>query len=160
MYLRRQTQVTFLRGFKKTLWGILLLFFYAPVGSAQGPLAGGYTPDFKANLGYSYVSAAIPSQTRLTMTGINGGWTADLRPRLGVELDLGYVRNFAAYGTNHSASLFTYMGGPVFHPMQGRRLDMFVHGLIGAALESGVNFAPNGDLLHGYVNKMAWAVGG
>lgn len=146
---------------KKMLWiGLLLFAIWVPVGNAQGPIAGGYTPDFKANLGISYTSAAIPSQGNLGMTGIDGGWTADLKPLIGLEVDAGYARNFNAYGSQHTASLITYMGGPVVHPIRGRRLNVFVHALVGGAYESGVNYDPNGDLLHGYVNKAAWALGG
>lgn len=152
----------FLRKFKKTSWAslLLLLFIHVPVGKAQGPIAGGYTPEFSANLGYSYTSASIPSQTRLPMTGVTGGWTAELKPHFGVEIEGSFLRNYHAYGTQYAANLITYMGGPVFHPMRGRRLDIYVHGLLGGAMETGVNYDPNGNLLHGYVNKTAWEVGG
>lgn len=153
--------MTSLPKLKKALWTSLLVFFICvQVAIAQGPIAGGYTPDFKANLGYSYTSAAIPSQGRLGMMGIDGGWTADLKPRFGLEIEAGYARNFDAFGSQHSASLITYMGGPVFHPMRGKRLNVFVHALVGGAYESGVNYDPDGNLLHGYVNKTAWAAGG
>jgi hypothetical protein len=153
--------VTHLLKLRKTIWASLVLaLFYAPIAVAQVPITAGYTPEFKANLGYSYVNAGVPSQSHLAMTGVDGGYTMDLKPRFGLEIDLGYVRNFHAYGTDHSASIFSYMGGPVFHAVRGRRLDASVHALLGAALESGVNFGPNGELLHGYVNKFAWAAGG
>ncbi len=123
----------------------LLALCSAPLCLGQTPIASGSMANFDAHLGYSFTNVPIPSQARLNMTGLDGGFTAEIKPRWGLELDLSYVRNFNAYNTDHAASMFTYMSGPVFYAMRVRRLQVYVHGMLGGALESGVNFDPNGN---------------
>ncbi len=137
----------------------VLFFLLAPRGTAQAPLAAGISSEYKASVGYSYTNVPIPSQSRLNMNGIDGGLTVGIKPWIGVELDLGFTFVPNAFNTQHSAKLFTYMGGPVVYLHRGRRLEVYAHGLLGAAYESGVNYDTDGDLLHGYVNKLAWAAG-
>jgi hypothetical protein len=145
----------------KVIWASLIYCsLFVSRGAAQAPIAAGLSSEYKASVGYSYTNVPIPSQSRLNMNGVDGGLTVGIKPWIGVELDLGFTFVPNAFDTQRSAKLFTYMGGPVAYLHRGRRLEVYAHGLIGAAYESGVNFNADGDLLHGYVNKLAWAAGG
>ncbi len=145
----------------KAVWASVILFFLlVPGAAAQAPIAAGISSEYKASVGYSYTNVPIPSQSSLNMNGVDGGLTVGIRPWIGVELDLGFTFVPNALSTQRSAKLFTYMGGPVVYLHRGRRLEVYAHGLLRAAYESGVNYDTSGDLLHGYVNKLAWAAGG
>jgi opacity protein-like surface antigen len=146
---------------KKSAGATAILFLlFAPRAASQAPIAAGMSSEYKASVGYSYTNVPIPSQSSLKMNGIDGGLTVGIKPWIGVELDLGFTFIPDALSTQRSAKLFTYMGGPVVYLHRGRRLLIYAHGLVGAAYESGVNYSTDGDLLHGYVNKLAWAAGG
>lgn len=140
--------------------GGILFILLAPKATAQAPIAAGISSEYKASVGYSFTNVPIPSQSSLNMNGINGGLTVGIKPWIGVELDLGFTFVPNAFSSQRSAKLFTYMGGPVVYLHRGRRLEVYAHGLMGAAYESGVNFTADGDVLHGYVNKFAWSAGG
>jgi len=137
----------------------LLTILISPVAHAQGPIVAGLAPSLEAGLGYSYVDAGVPSQSKLGMNGILLSGDADFSRRFGVALDLGYARTWNAYNSGHSADLLTYMGGPVFYPVRKRNLNVFAHVLLGGARETGVNFESNGQIVLGYANRFAWGGG-
>jgi opacity protein-like surface antigen len=153
--------VQFLLTSMKTFRTILaLISFSALYAHAQTPIAAGYSPAFKVSGGYSYASVAVPSLGRVNMQGAEVGLEAEIKPRVGIGLNLSYNRASNAFDTGHLADLMTYMGGPIVYLNKGKKFDFYVHGLLGAARETGVNFDPNGQILLGYVNKFAWAAGG
>jgi hypothetical protein len=76
-----------------------------------------------------------------------------------VKVDLGYARNFNAFGTGPTADVLTYMAGPVFYPLWKRKMNVYTHVLVGAARETGVNFDSSGQIVRGFVNRFAWAGG-
>ena len=137
--------------------GLLLL---VPQSSAQAPTAAGYSPVINIGAGYSYANVPVPSRGSLNMSGIAVTGSLDLSARIGLEVDVSYVRSQNVFGTSHSADLFTYMGGPVFYLRRAKHLNIYCHALLGAARETGVNFNNTGGLLSGYVNRFAWAAGG
>ncbi len=139
---------------------LLVILAMAPVARAQGPVVAGMAPVFEAGVGYSYVDAGIPSESKLGMNGVNLIGTADFSRHFGINLDLGYARNFDAFNSGHSADLLTYMAGPVFYPVRKRNMNVYAHLLLGAARETGVNFENNGQIVLGYANRFAWAGGG
>jgi len=138
---------------------VLLTILIAPVAHAQGPIVAGLAPSLEAGVGYSYVDASVPSQSKLGMNGVLLSGDADFSRRFGVALDLGYSRTWNAYNSGHSADLLTYMGGPVFYPIRKRNLNVFAHVLLGGARETGVNFESNGQIVLGYTNRFAWGGG-
>ncbi len=141
----------------------LSLLFYAlfAISSyAQEPIAAGYSPVIKVSGGYSYVNLGVPDRSRLNLDGVEAGVTVDFRSRFGIELDGSYTRGTNVYGSGHVVDLLTYMGGPIFYPIQTKKLNVYVHGLFGGARETGVNYNSEGEILLGYVGKFAWAVGG
>lgn len=136
-----------------------LVLLFAPVAFAQGPVFAGVAPSYEAGIGYAYVDAGVPSETRLAMNGIDLLGTADFNRRFGIHLDLGYARNFNAFSSNHTADLLTYMAGPVFYPLRKRNFTVYTHVLFGGARETGVNFEPDGQIVTGFVNRFAWDAG-
>jgi opacity protein-like surface antigen len=139
---------------------LLLVILVVPAAHAQAPLVAGIAPVLEAGAGYTYTDASLPEESKLAMNGIQIVGDADFTRRLGVQLDLGYSRNFDAYNSGHSADMLTYMAGPVFYPLRTRRLNVFTHLLLGGARETGVNFESNGQIITGYANRFAWAGGG
>lgn len=144
----------------RTILKILLLaILVLPAAHGQGPVVAGIAPVLEAGVGYSYVDAGVPSESRMGMNGINLIGNADISRRFGVKLDVGYARNFNAYQSGHSADLLTYMAGPVFYPIRKRNMNVYAHLLLGGARETGVNFESNGQIVLGYANQFAWAGG-
>jgi len=144
----------------RTILKILLLaILVLPAAHGQGPVVAGIAPVLEAGVGYSYVDAGVPSESRMGMNGINLIGNADISRRFGVNLDLGYARNFNAYQSGHSADLLTYMAGPVFYPIRKRNMNLYTHLLLGGARETGVNFESNGQIVLGYANRFAWSGG-
>jgi opacity protein-like surface antigen len=96
----------------------------------------------------------------MAMNGVLVSGNADFHPHWGVKLELGYSRNFDAFQTGRTADMVTYMGGPVFYPLRRRGYNVYAELLLGGARETGVNFEADGTLVHGFVNRFAWAGGG
>jgi opacity protein-like surface antigen len=144
---------------KTILKMLLLVILVVPAAQAQGPLVAGIAPVLEAGAGYTYIDAGVPGESKLAMNGIQAVGNADFSRRFGVQLDLGYSRNFDAYHSGHSADLVTYMAGPVFYPLRTRRWNVSTHILLGGARETGVNFEPDGQIITGFANRFAWAFG-
>ncbi|MGB7493471.1 MAG: outer membrane beta-barrel protein [Candidatus Acidiferrum sp.] len=145
---------------KTTIKLLLLVILVVPVARGQNPLVAGVAPTFEVGGGYSYVNTSVPSESRLGMNGAFLTGNADFTRWFGIAADLGYVRNPDAFSARHSADILTYMAGPVFYPVRKRNMNVYTRVLLGGARETGVNFEHDGDLLLGYTNKFAWAVGG
>ncbi|MGB7846646.1 MAG: outer membrane beta-barrel protein [Candidatus Acidiferrum sp.] len=137
----------------------LLVLLFAPAAYGQRALFAGAGPLMEVGLGYSNVEGNIPSQSRLGMNGAQAIFNADFHPRVGVKVDMGYVRNFNAFGSGRTADILTYMAGPVFYPVWKRRMNVYTHVLLGGARETGVNFQSNGEIVRGFANRVAWAGG-
>jgi opacity protein-like surface antigen len=144
---------------KTILKTLLLVLLVAQVAYAQGPVVAGIAPVLEAGVGYSYVDAGVPSQSRLGMNGIQLVGNADISRRFGVAAELGYARSFDAYSSGRSADIMTYMAGPVFYAVRKQKVNVFAHVLLGAARETGINYEPNGQIVLGYTNRFAWAGG-
>jgi opacity protein-like surface antigen len=139
---------------------LLLTILLAPVVRAQGPVVAGIAPVLEAGIGYTYVDAGIPSQSKIGMNGIQLVGNADINRHFGVAAEVGYARNFNVLDSGRTADILTYMAGPVFYPIRKRNMNVYTHLLLGAARETGVNFESNGQILLGYTNRFAWAAGG
>jgi len=138
---------------------VLLLMLFSPLACAQSPVMAGVAPVLEAGIGYSYVDGSVPGESGLGMNGVQALGNADFSRRFGIALNLGYARNFNAFGSGHTADLLTYMAGPVFYPVRKRNLNVYTQLLLGGARETGVNFESNGQIVLGYVNRFAWAGG-
>jgi len=138
----------------------LLLLWMVPGAQGQEPVTGGIAPAMEGGIGFSYTQSNVPSQGQFNMNGVQVVLNADLQQHFGLKLDVGYSRSFDAFSTGHSADLLTYMAGPVFCPVRGRKMHVYAELLVGAARQTGVNFENNGQMVLGFVNKFAWAGGG
>ncbi len=144
----------------RTILKVLVLAVVAvPAVHAQRPIMAGAAPVLEAGFGYSYVNANVPSESTLGMNGVQVMANADFRRWFGLKLDVGYGRNFNAFGSGRSADMLTYLAGPVFYPVRKRNMNVYAHVLLGGARETGANFESDGQILVGYVNKFAWAGG-
>jgi opacity protein-like surface antigen len=147
----------------RTLLRLLLLLLALAIGSgvrAQGPIFAGVAPVLEGGIGYTYMRSDIPSEGTLPINGILLSGNADFSRRFGIKAELGYSRNFDAFNSGRTADLATYMGGPVFYPIRHRHYNVYTEALFGGARETGVNTAPNGVTILGFVNRFAWAFGG
>ena len=148
----------------KTLLRLSLLLLALAIGGsgvrAQGPVFAGVAPVLEGGIGYTYMRSDIPSEGTLPINGVLLSGNADFTRRFGVKAELGYSRNFDAFNSGRTADLATYMGGPVFYPIRTRRYNVYTEALFGGARETGVNIAPNGVTILGFVNRFAWAFGG
>lgn len=122
--------------------------------------AAGYGPTYDVSLGYSYLSSYIPSSGQANLYGLEATGHADFLPHWGVAVDAGYVRTSNVLDTGHSGYTLTFLGGPVFYPIDRGRTKAFLHALIGAGLvDSAVPLSGNQEL-HGWVERPAYALGG
>lgn len=139
---------------------LVLGILVAPLAHGQDALRAAAGPVVEAGGGYAYVDTGVPEQGRLSMNGILLTANADVTPRFGIAMDLGYVRNPNAFNAKRSADLLTYMAGPAFYPVRKRNMNVYTHLLFGGARETGVNFGSDGQVVVGYANEFAWAAGG
>lgn len=120
------------------------------------PLAAGKSSFFDASLGYNECA------------GFQLGWngrtehviTGDFYPHIGLRADLAYMRSQTVFGSDHHNDAFTYLGGPAFHVLRTRHLDLYGDALLGGARLTGVNLLQYGGYSSGYVVKPAWSFGG
>jgi|HubBroStandDraft_6_1064221.scaffolds.fasta_scaffold139856_2 opacity protein-like surface antigen len=139
---------------------VVIALFSVTQVRAQNPIFAGHGPVIEAGLGYSYANVGVPSLDRVSMHGVDGSVNADFSRRFGVKLDVGYVRGFDVFGTNHHADILSYMAGPVFYPIRKKRFSVYTEALFGGARETGVNFTSSGQTITGFTNKFAWQAGG
>jgi opacity protein-like surface antigen len=145
----------------KSIWkSALFLLLFVPAARAQAPIFAGGGPVMEASAGYSYLHVGTPSLAAVGMNGINASMNADFTRRFGVKIDFGYARAFNVYGTTHDSDILTYMAGPIFYPVRHRSYNIYTQLLLGGARQTGINFAEDDIILHGFVNKFAWAAGG
>lgn len=131
-----------------------------PPLSTKRPIISGSGPTVKASVGYAYLSLSVPSSSRVNLSGVDTTVTADFLHHLGVTADFTYAKASDVLSTGHHADVLSYLAGPVFYPTQHGRLTTYVRGLIGASRVTGV-VPYNGTFYEtGYVNKLAWALGG
>ena len=152
---------------KMRVAGMLSLFVLTLIGNcaAQNHLtaaapAAGYGPTYDVSLGASYLSSYIPSGGQANLYGFEATGHADFLPHWGIALDAGYVRTSNVLDTGHSGYTLTFLGGPVFYPIDHGRTKAFLHALFGAGLvDSAVPLTGNQEL-HGWVERPAYALGG
>ena len=123
------------------------------------PVAAATGLAIRASVGYSYINLAMPSSSRVNLSGVNTAFTADILPRIGVTADLTYARASNLLNTGHHADVLSYLAGPVFYAVRYKRMTGYAHGLFGGARVTGVVPA-NNTYLRGYANNLSWALGG
>jgi len=141
-----------------------LLLLAAPVLAQDhfhgGPPAAGFGPSYDVSFGYSYLTASTPGAGRVNLNGLNAGGHMDFFQRWGATVDAGYVRTGNVLGTGNGGYILTFLGGPVFYPVQHGSTRVFVHALGGAGLVDSAVPTSGTTYLHGWVARYAYAVGG
>lgn len=144
---------------------VFFLFALLATCAAQNHLVGpppvaGYGPTYDVSVGYSNLSSNIPSSGWVNLNGLEATGHADFLPHWGVAVDTGYVRTANVLSTGHTGYMLTFLGGPVFYPIDRGRTKAFLHGLVGAGLVDSAVPTSGTTNLHGWVERPAYAFGG
>lgn len=136
--------------------------FSNPSAFAQAPLPAALAPAIETRMGFSTLSRASSPNTRILFKGINASITGQASERFGATFETAYLRASNVFGTGHSNSVLTFLGGPVYYPYRRGSFASSVHVLGGAARVAGVVvLTPStGGYLKGTVGDLAWAFGG
>jgi len=128
--------------------------------SGAVPPVAATAPLIEVGGGYSYVSLEMPGESRVGLNGGDGSIVANIGERWGAMFDASYARMGNVLSTGHGGSVLTFMGGPVFYPVNHGNLRVFFHGLVGLGrVDSAVVTGPE-TVLAGEVSRIAYAVGG
>lgn len=142
----------------------LLMFALALPALAQNfdpgapPAATG--PRYDVSAGYSYVTMQIPNAGRVNLNGVDVSGHVDFNRYWGATLDSNYARNSDLFGTGHQGYVASFLGGPVFYPLEYRKTAVFVHALVGAGLVDGAVPVTVTTYFHGWQDRFAYAFGG
>ena len=144
--------------------GCILFALVAPT-LAQNKLATGASPAaagpaYDVSVGYTNLTMAIPSAKNVNLSGLDVGGRVDLKSRWGAMVDATYVGTPNVLGTRHGGYLLSFLGGPVFYPVEHGNSRVFVHALAGAALVDGAVPINETDYFHGWLVRFSYAVGG
>lgn len=131
-----------------------------PPAFSQAPLPAALAPAIETRVAFSTLSR-VSSNTKILFKGINASVTGQSSDRFGATFETSYLRASNVFGTGHSNSVLTFLGGPVFYPYRRNDFVTSVHVLGGAARVSGVVvLTPStGGFLKGTVDDFAWAFG-
>lgn len=143
----------------KVLTKLLICLFLAAIPTiGQTPRVAASGPVVSASLGYSDFNLGL-QPSRANLNGLDATLSADFRPRLGMTLDLGYVRGSDVNGSTRHADVLSYVAGPVFYITRNKGLTTYTHVLGGGARITGAIPGPHGFSI-GYINQPALAIGG
>ena len=133
-----------------------------PPAFAQAPLPAAFAPAIETRAGFSTLSRVSSPNTRILFKGINASITGQSSERFGATFETSYLRASNVFGTGHSNSVLTFLGGPVYYPYRRGGFVTSVHVLGGAARVAGVVvLTPStGGYLKRTVGDLAWAFGG
>lgn len=115
-------------------------------------------PACDVSVGYSNLTM-ISKQT-VNFSGLDVGGRADLNSRWGAMVDSMYVRTSNVFGTGHDAYQLSFLGGPVFYPLERGNYRLFIHAVGGAALVDGAVPINKTDYFHGWLVRPSYAIGG
>lgn len=132
-----------------------------PPAFAQVPLPAALAPAIEARVAFSALSRVSSPNNKILFKGINASVTGQSSDRFGATFETSYLRASNVFGTGHSNTAMTFLGGPVFYPYRRSGFVTSVHVLGGAARVSGVVvLTPStGGFLKGTVDDLAWAFG-
>ena len=117
-------------------------------------------PDYDVSFGYTNFAMAIPGAGRVNLNGLDMSGTIDFNPRWGTTIDSTYVRTSDVLGTPHSGYVLTFLGGPVFYPVERRNIRVFVHTLAGRGVVDGAATLNGTNYRYGWSERFAYAIGG
>jgi opacity protein-like surface antigen len=126
-------------------------------GTGAQPAASG--PDYDVSVGYTCLTMPIPGAGRVDLNGLDVSGRVDLKPHWGAMVDSNYVRTSNVLGTKHDGYLLSFLGGPVFYPVDHGNTRVFVHVLAGVGIVDGAVPARDTEY-HGWLGRFSYAVGG
>jgi hypothetical protein len=132
-----------------------------PPAFERDPLPAALAPAIETRVGYSFLSRVSSPNNRILFKGINASVTGQSSDRFGATFEASYLRASNVFGTGHSNSIMTFLGGPVFYPYRRGSFVASVRVMGGAARVAGVVVLTpsNGGFLKGTVGDLAWAFG-
>jgi hypothetical protein len=126
--------------------------------SGPSPAASG--PAYDVSVGYTNLTMAIPGAGRTNLHGVDLSGKVDFNPRWGITLDSSYARTSSVLGIPHGGYVLSFLGGPVFYPVEHGNTRVFVHALAGSSLVDAA--APSTSILYryGWLGGFSYALGG
>jgi len=163
---RIKTEIQMLRSMDLRSAGGLLfltLLLTAPL-AAQNAMRGsvpaaGSGPAFDLSLGATYLAMSAPTGGSANLYGADASGVMDFSRFWGAAADVGYVRTSDVLSLGHSGYVLTFMGGPVFYPLEGRNMRVSLRALAGAGLVDSAVPQNSNYNLHGWVARPSYAVG-
>lgn len=64
----------------------------------------------------------VPGSGHVDMSGVDASLSGDFLPRVGVRLDVAYLRSGNVLGSGHHNDALTYLGGPALYLARTRRM--------------------------------------
>jgi hypothetical protein len=126
----------------------------------QGPVpAAGSGPAFDVSAGATYLAMAAPTGGTANLYGADVAGTMDFSRFWGAKVDSSYVRTSDVFSLGYSGYVLTFLAGPVFHPFETRNTQVSFRALAGAGLVDSAVSTNDGNDVHGWVARPAYAVG-
>jgi hypothetical protein len=145
---------------KISFFVLVLVASAAAQSHLQTTAPAGSGPSFNVSFGYSYITVATPDAGRVNLNGLDAGGHIDFSQHWGAMVDAGYARAWNVLGTGQNGYVLSFLGGPVFYPIEHRNNRVFLHALIGASLVGGAVPVSGTNYLHGWVARPSYALGG
>jgi hypothetical protein len=117
-------------------------------------------PRYDVSAGYSYVNMQVPNVGRVNLNGLDVSGHVDFNRYWGATIESNYARSSNLFDTGHQGYVLSFLGGPVFYPIEYRKTAVFVHALVGAGLVDGAVPVTVLSYFHGWQDRFAYAFGG
>lgn len=117
-------------------------------------------PRYDVSAGYSYVNMQVPNVGRVNLNGLDVSGHVDFNRYWGATIESNYARGSNLFDTGHQGYVLSFLGGPVFYPIEYRKTAVFVHALVGAGLVDGAVPLTVKSFFHGWQDRFAYAFGG
>src|SRR5262249_11560014 len=82
--------------------------------------AAGSGPSFDVSVGPSYMAMFASNAGTASLYGADAAGVMDFTRHWGATVDAGYVRTSDVFGLGHGSFVLTFLGGPVFYPIESR----------------------------------------
>jgi hypothetical protein len=126
----------------------------------QGPVpAAGSGPAFDVSAGATYLAMSAPTGGTANLYGADAAGTMDFNRLWGATVDSSYVRTSDVFSLGYSGYVLTFLAGPVFHPFESRNTRISFRALAGAGLVDSAVPTSDGNNVHGWVARPAYAAG-
>jgi len=125
-----------------------------------GPSPAATGPAYDVSVGYTNLAMSLPGAGRVNLNGLDVSGSVGFKPRWGATLDSNYARTSKILGTPHGGYLLSFLGGPVFYPVEHGDTRVFVHALAGTYLVDGATPIHGTLYRYGWLGGFSYALGG